>query len=80
MPDLKPNLKFKYHFKKTKIKLLVQDAEKTLRSLKSCNQPMVKKRQLMQSAFGDYRKKMAEEEKKLRAGMCPHSDFSPINC
>lgn len=29
---------------------------------------MVKKRQLMQSAFGDYRKKMAEEEKKLRAG------------
>lgn len=49
---------------------LVQDAEKTLRSLKNSNQPMVKKRQLMQSAFGDYRKKMAEEEKKLRAGKC----------
>lgn len=46
----------------------VQDAEKSLRSLKSGSQPMVKKRQLMQSAFGDYRKKMAEEEKKLRVG------------
>lgn len=46
----------------------VQDTEKTLRSLKSSSQPMVKKRQLMQSAFGDYRKKMADEEKKLRVG------------
>lgn len=45
-----------------------QDADKTLRSLKSNSQPMVKKRQLMQSAFGDYRKKMADEEKKLRVG------------
>lgn len=48
----------------------MQDSEKTLRSLKSNNQPMVKKRQLMQSTFGDYRKKMADEEKKLRAGKC----------
>lgn len=34
---------------------------------------MVKKRQLMQSTFGDYRKKMADEEKKLRGGQysCP---------
>lgn len=29
---------------------------------------MVKKRQLMQTAFGDYRKKMADEEKRLRVG------------
>lgn len=48
----------------------VQDAEKTLRSLKSGSQPLVKKRQLMQAAFGDYRKKMAEEERKLRVGQC----------
>ncbi|XP_055313404.1 UPF0488 protein CG14286 [Sitodiplosis mosellana] len=45
-----------------------QDAEKTLKSLKSNSQPMVKKRQLMQLAFGDYRRKMADEEKKLRVG------------
>lgn len=60
-------MKFIYNFSSN---LPVQDAEKTLRSLKSSNQPMVKKRQLMQSAFGDYRKKMADEEKKLRAGKC----------
>lgn len=47
---------------------LVQDTEKTLKSLKSNSQPMVKKRQLMQLAFGDYRRKMADEEKKLRVG------------
>lgn len=29
---------------------------------------MVKKRQLMQLSFGNYRKKMADEEKKLRVG------------
>lgn len=47
---------------------LAQDTDKTLRSLKSNNQPMIKKRQLMQSALGDYRKKMSDEEKKLRIG------------
>lgn len=29
---------------------------------------MVKKRQIMQTAFGDYRKKMSDEEKRLRLG------------
>lgn len=29
---------------------------------------MVRKRQIMQSAFGDYRQKMADEEKKMRVG------------
>lgn len=48
--------------------LSAQDAEKTLKSLKSNSQPMVKKRQLMQLSFGDYRRKMADEEKKLRVG------------
>ncbi|XP_031616722.1 UPF0488 protein C8orf33 homolog [Contarinia nasturtii] len=45
-----------------------QDAEKTLKLLKGNNQPIVKKRQLMSCTFGDYRKKMADEEKKLRVG------------
>lgn len=48
---------------------LVQDATKTLKILKSANQSMIRKRQLMRSSFGDYRAKMAEEEKKLRLGI-----------
>ncbi|KAJ6623034.1 UPF0488 protein [Pseudolycoriella hygida] len=46
----------------------VQDALKTLKILKSSNQSMIKKRQLMRSSFGDYRAKMADEEKKMRLG------------
>ncbi|KAG4067356.1 hypothetical protein HA402_000347 [Bradysia odoriphaga] len=46
----------------------VQDATKTLKLLKSSNQSIIRKRQLMRSSFGDYRAKMAEEEKKLRIG------------
>lgn len=48
----------------------VQDVEKTVRLLKSSNQPLIKKRQLMQTNLGNYRKKMQDEEKKLRAGEC----------
>ncbi|XP_055711115.1 UPF0488 protein CG14286 [Phlebotomus papatasi] len=44
---------------------LAQDAEKTLRILKGANQPLVKKRQVMRNAFGDYRAQMAREEKQL---------------
>lgn len=47
----------------------VQDTEKTIRLLKSKTQPLIKKRQLMQLALGDYRKKMIDEEKKLKKGM-----------
>lgn len=48
----------------------VQDVEKTIRLLKSNNQPLIKKRQLMQTSLGNYRKKMQDEEKKLRVGEC----------
>lgn len=46
----------------------VADTEKTLKLLKSNNQPLVRKRQLMRTTFGDYRTKMQEEEKKMRLG------------
>lgn len=59
---------------------LAQDSEKTLRSLKSHNQPMVKKRQLMQLAFGDYRRKMADEEKKLRGGQYQQFIYRTFLC
>lgn len=36
---------------------------------------MIRKRQLMRSSFGDYRAKMAEEEKKLRLGLLPIKIF-----
>lgn len=45
-----------------------QDMEKNIRLLKSANQPTVKKRQIMHAAFGDYRAKMQEEEKRLSLG------------
>ncbi|KAI5638282.1 hypothetical protein NE865_09097 [Phthorimaea operculella] len=43
----------------------VQDTWKTLQVLKNNNQPIVRKRQLMRTYFGDYRAKMLAEEKKL---------------
>uniref|UniRef100_A0A0K8TR65 Uncharacterized protein n=1 Tax=Tabanus bromius TaxID=304241 RepID=A0A0K8TR65_TABBR len=42
-----------------------QDAEKSIKILKSANQPLIKKRQTMRANFGDYRAKMVAEEKKL---------------
>ncbi|CAG9572949.1 unnamed protein product [Danaus chrysippus] len=43
----------------------LQEAWKVLTVLKNNNQPIVRKRQLMRTHFGDYRAKMAAEEKKL---------------
>ncbi|KAJ0170499.1 hypothetical protein K1T71_013870 [Dendrolimus kikuchii] len=43
----------------------MQEAWKVLTVLKNNNQPMIRKRQLMRTHFGDYRAKMAAEEKKL---------------
>ncbi|XP_045780918.1 UPF0488 protein CG14286 [Maniola jurtina] len=43
----------------------LQEAWKVLTVLKNNNQPMIRKRQLMRTHFGDYRAKMAAEEKKL---------------
>lgn len=45
---------------------IAQDTDKTIKLLKSSTQPIIKKRQIMRASFGDYRAKMAEEEKKLR--------------
>lgn len=42
-----------------------QDAAHSLTILRSKKAPVIKKRQVMRSSFGDYRTKMAEEEKKL---------------
>ncbi|XP_013197597.2 UPF0488 protein CG14286 [Amyelois transitella] len=43
----------------------LQEAWKVLAVLKNNNQPVIRKRQLMRTHFGDYRAKMAAEEKKL---------------
>jgi hypothetical protein len=48
---------------------IAQDAAHSLVILKSKNAPAIKKRQVMRSSFGDYRTKMAEEEKKLSKGL-----------
>lgn len=48
----------------------VQEAWKVLTVLKNNNQPMIRKRQLMRTHFGDYRAKMAAEEKKLAKSRC----------
>ena len=45
-----------------------EEAKKLLRTLKSPRAPMAKKRQVMRMTFGDYRTKMAKEEKKNAAG------------
>jgi hypothetical protein len=47
----------------------VQEAWKVLTVLKSNSQPIIRKRQLMRTHFGDYRAKMATEEKKLAKSM-----------
>lgn len=45
-----------------------QDAAHSLTVLRSKNAPIIKKRQVMRSSFGDYRTKMLEEEKKFNKG------------
>lgn len=47
----------------------MQEVWKVLTVLKNNNQPMIRKRQLMRTHFGDYRAKMAAEEKKLAKSM-----------
>ncbi|XP_055531241.1 UPF0488 protein CG14286 [Wyeomyia smithii] len=43
----------------------VEDTNKLINTLKSASQPLIKKRQIMRTTFGDYRSKMAEEEKTM---------------
>lgn len=45
------------------------EAEKALKILLSAKAPMIKKRQVMRNTFGDYRKKMAEMERKSSAAV-----------
>lgn len=44
---------------------IADDTVKNVRVLKSSTAPLVKKRQVMKAALGDYRAKMKEEEKKM---------------
>ncbi|KAB0792179.1 hypothetical protein PPYR_14146 [Photinus pyralis] len=43
----------------------IQDHTKSLNTLMSRTAPLIKKRQVMRLSFGDYRKKMGEEEKRV---------------
>lgn len=49
--------------------LTAQDTLRMIKTLRSPKAPMVKKRQVMRNALGDYRKKMKEGEKKSLNGM-----------
>lgn len=42
-----------------------QELGKHLHTLRSNSAPLIKKRQIMRNTFGDYRQKMAEDERKL---------------
>ncbi|XP_011177176.2 UPF0488 protein CG14286 [Zeugodacus cucurbitae] len=44
---------------------IADDTVKNIKVLKSSTAPLVKKRQVMKAALGDYRAKMKEEEKKM---------------
>ncbi|XP_058128458.1 UPF0488 protein CG14286 [Anopheles ziemanni] len=43
----------------------IEDTTKLITTLKSANQPIIRKRQIMRTTFGDYRSKMAAEEESL---------------
>ncbi|XP_042231944.1 UPF0488 protein C8orf33 homolog isoform X1 [Homarus americanus] len=43
-----------------------ENMQKSRKTLTSSKTPVIKKRQVMNALFGDYRKKMAEEEKKFK--------------
>ncbi|EDW05744.1 UPF0488 protein CG14286 [Drosophila mojavensis] len=44
---------------------VAEDTSKNLKTLTSQTAPLIKKRQVMKSALGDYRSKMQQEEKKM---------------
>ena len=48
--------------------MTVAEAGRVLRMLQSSSTPAAKKRMLMKSTFGDYRKKMADELLQIEAG------------
>uniref|UniRef100_A0A240PKM7 Uncharacterized protein n=1 Tax=Anopheles atroparvus TaxID=41427 RepID=A0A240PKM7_ANOAO len=51
------------HVRENKKKM--EETTKLILNLKSANQPIIRKRQIMRSTFGDYRSKMAAEEQSL---------------
>ncbi|CAL1543676.1 unnamed protein product [Lymnaea stagnalis] len=55
----------------------IAETIKILKILKSSKSPMVKKRQAMRNALGDYRKKMKQDEAKTLSGL-RHSKFQPL--
>ena len=48
--------------------ILVKETARILKVLTDPKAPLIKKRQVMRTNFGDYRKKMAEEEKTAKPG------------
>jgi hypothetical protein len=55
-----------------------EEVRKNLGTLENPQEALVKKRFVMNKAFGNYRQKMEQEKKKVPLGMCVHSVF--INC
>ena len=51
-----------------KLYIIAREYQKTITTLKNPKAALIKKRQLMRTTFGDYRLKMAEDDKKLRFG------------
>ena len=49
-------------------KSTAEDLLKSYKTLAGPKAPLIKKRQLMRMLFGDYRQKMADEEKKFKIG------------
>lgn len=56
-----------------------QDLGKQLHSLRSNTAPLIKKRQIMRNALGDYREKMAEDERKLSRAVSAVKFASPAS-
>ena len=50
------------------LKFLGREYHKTIAALRNPKTSFIKKRQLMRTTLGDYRTKMANEEKKLKFG------------
>ncbi|XP_022093591.1 protein split ends-like isoform X2 [Acanthaster planci] len=57
----------------------VEEAHKLLRILTSTKAPMARKRQVMRAAFGDYRSKMQQEERKHKAEMSKRMCLEPVS-
>ena len=59
--------------------ILVKETARILKVLTDPKAPLIKKRQVMRTNFGDYRKKMAEEEKTAKPGKYSHKSSNGIH-